>query len=439
MKNRFYIIVGCLFFTMGTLYSQSLSLGDAYKLALKNSNMILSSQYSLDSKKEEVNQLEAGLLPQISIKASYDSRTSHFNEMLNRKNDLEKERALDYSISLNQSIYDPELLSKISMQESKMKLDNLLLQKDKYILLQNVMEIYLKIFNHKNKILLLSSKLKYQEYFYKTMKKKFSMQLVSKIDLLQSKVDYDNLKIKLRKEKKLLEIVKVDLKKLIKIDDFQLPNITYKVDLAKLNTLNEITSYTKETILSTLSVRESYLSMQYIKDEINNSEDGHLPKLSLNGKYSKTYSHDIASDYEDSGRLSLVLELPIFKGGYTSSKVKASKLKYKASQEKFKLAKENSQIKIEELINQYNSSLELISLYTSSLESAQLYLDSIKQGYEKKIKSITDLYEAEVKLNEIKSQYVEVFNLFINSYVSLVIHKQELEKLFLIDDFIQGK
>lgn len=434
MKNRQFLGLFFIFF-FSSLNAQSLTFSEAYKLALSNSNKILSSEYIFKSKEEDINQVKSSLYPQVSSDISYSNRYSHINELIRPNRDGERERSLDYSLSFRQSLYDPELYSKISMEEQRVELSKIQFQKDKQELFGDVFESYINIFKYQNKVSLLNSKLMYFKYLNDAAKKKFEMNLMNKMDMLEANVDYNTARIELRKEKQLLEISKKNLEQLINLTDFTLPNIDYNIGLEKLEQLGEIIKGEKPYLLS-LEVQEAIVSNKLSKEALNNAFDAHLPKLSFDASYTKYYSPDIAADYEDTARYMVSLKIPLYQGGYVNSKVKSSRLKYNATIEDLRLVEKKTKIEFDEYKSKYDAAIESLMLYKTSLKSANLYLDSIEQASKKGLKSIIDVYDARNKLNEIQSSYVDNLYNLIDSYVGLLKVTNNFERIELIDNII---
>ncbi len=434
MKSKKIVFLSFIFIST-VLYSKDLTLMEAYNLALSKSNKILSSKYLFQSKKEDINQVKSSLYPQLSGKISYGNRLSHMNELINKDRRPERERSLDYTLSLRQSIYDPELYSKIKMEKQRKKLFELKFQKDKQELFLDVFENYIKIFNLENKVSLLESRATYFKYLNDSAKKRYQMNLVNKMDMLKANVDYNKTKIDLKKEKHLLKIAKNSLKQFIEISSFSLPPINYDINMEEIKKLKEIMN-DEDIYLSSLAVQEAEVTKSFSKSLLDNSFDAHLPKLSFDANYTKYYSHDRTSDYEDTSRYMVVLNIPLYSGGHTNSKVKSSKFKYNASIEDLKLAKKEIKTEFEEYKSDFNAAYETLILYKTSLKSANLYLDSIKQAYDKGLKSIIDLYEAKNKLDEIKLEYVDSLSILITSYGKLLKATNNFENIKLIDSIL---
>jgi outer membrane protein len=112
-KNIFIIIFLSTF--MSALSADILTFSRAYELALENSNELKSSIYMSESDKEKVKQEESQLYPQINLSSGY--KKSEY--VINPTKNITNQNVMNYSLSLNQSIYDPEIYAKIDAQEAR--------------------------------------------------------------------------------------------------------------------------------------------------------------------------------------------------------------------------------------------------------------------------------------------------------------------------------
>ena len=116
MKNN-KLIISLFFFNilLSNLYAEVLLFSKAYELALENSNGIKSSAYLSQSDKEKIKQEESQLYPQINVSAYY-KKSEYVSNPSNAKTE---QGLLNYAVSLRQSVYNPEIYSKIATQNQE--------------------------------------------------------------------------------------------------------------------------------------------------------------------------------------------------------------------------------------------------------------------------------------------------------------------------------
>ena len=430
MKNKILIIFLALCISLS---AKNISLSEAYVLALDNSKKIMGDKYTFEANKENVNQVKSSLYPQINLNATYSDTKRELNSLLTRINYDEREKSKDYSVSLDQKIFDPEIYSKISLENQKIKLYETAFKIKKQELLKDVAKVYINILKQKNRISFAKSDLKYKKYYYKLIEKKHEKNLASKIVLIENKIELEKSKNILKKELALFAVVKSMLNNMIGDGDYSVSKISYeKISYATiLNMRDEIND--DFSYLDALKVKEAKAANDYAKKEISFAKSAYYPKLTFNFKYTSYHSNDISSDYENTNRSAIVLSLPLYQGGLTYSKVLSAKLKLKASNEELNLIKYQNKITVSELSIVFNSLIEEYKIYHDSLKTAELDNEMIKTGFNKGIKSIIDLYESKSRIDKIKYEYSNTLYRLIESYTSLLIATNSFDKLNLID------
>jgi outer membrane protein len=187
---------------------------------------------------------------------------------------------------------------------------------------------------------------------------------------------------------------------------------------------------------SNLNIAQANIQLELLKNELINAKAGYLPTASLDAKYTKYNSNDITVDYEDTTRIGLQVNIPLYNGGKTQSNILSSKLNIEATREDLIKIQKDIKINYEENLLIFNSSLESIKMYQESMESALLYLDSVSLGFNNGLKSIIDVNEAKNKLYEVEYRYIENLYEMIDAYVNILIVTNKFDGLKLLDKLI---
>lgn len=430
MKNKIFYI---FYIFSVSLYAKTVTLSEVYELALINSKDILEGKYTLEAKKENINQTKSALYPQISLNASYSDTKRVLNSLQSHSSYIEEETSMDYYISLNQSIYNAEIYSKISLENQENKINKISFELKKQELLKDVLKIYIDILKQKNKISFAQNDLKFKEYSYSLTQKKYEKKLASKIDLIESKIEYAKSKNSLKKEKGLLKVQKHLIQRFVGVENYDFAKINYKkVSYSTiLNMKSEINN--DFAYLNSLKIQEAKFGETYAKKEVSYAKSAYYPTISFDFKYTKYNSEDLSSDYESVNRGAIVLHYPLFQGGSTSSSVLSAKLKLQAAKVKLSNVEEQNKATVDESRVIFDSLIEEYKIYDESLKAASLNYEKNQIEYEKGLKSIIDLYESKSKTSKIKYEYSDVLFKLIESYTSLLIATNSFDKLYLLD------
>ena len=418
--------------------AEILSFSKAYELAQLNANTVKSSVYQAEAEKEKINQESSKLYPQISFSTNYTKADYAYNPNYARVSNV-RQGLFNYTATLQQSIYNADIYSRIAMETSRSKLYEINSDIKKQELAQSVFKVYLDVLKSHNKIKAYESYIEYNKSKLDVLTQQYDMHLANKMDLLQMRVDYNTLVIGLNKEKKLLKVNELKLTQLIGDIEYELPTLE-----SSKKTLDGI-EVMKESIVSSddfeknLKVLQAQVSLQLSKEQITNASDGHMPRLDLQASASKYNTDDptMSTPYDNVQQAMLVLNIPIYEGGLVSSMVASSELLSKAAKEDLINAKKEVQVQYDQYKANFYSSIESVSMYKDALESAELYVNAIEQGYDHGLKSIVDVNNAKTKLYDVKYKYIDNMYELVDSYIGLLIVTNNFDNIGLLDKIVE--
>jgi len=439
MKSSKLTLVLLLTLFFSSIDAEILSFSKAYELALENANSLKASIFKAESTKERVAQEKSRLYPQISLSAYYKKSALDYNENYNNSGEIINQGRLNYGISLKQSIYNASVYSKITMETSRSELYKVGVELEKEQLAQSVFKAYLDLLKTRNRIKLYESYLEYSESKLDELNKKYEMYMVSKMDLLEMKVEYQSAQIDLTKEKKILQVNRLKLKKLIGDIEYELPVLESDRSLLESMEDMKLAIIDKENFSDNLQLLQATIALRLSKEEITNSFDAHYPTLDLQASMFNYDTDDPTADslYKNINSVMLMLNVPIYSGGATSARVKELEYTSKAAAEELLDVGKEIRVQYDEYLALFEASVESVSMYKDAYASSILYVDSIEQGYNHGLKSIIDLNDAKIKQYEVKYKYIENMFEMVDSYIGLLILTNNFEHLELLDRLIQ--
>jgi len=434
-SNRLILSIFLLNILITCANAEVLNFSRAYELALENSNAIKSSVYLSKSDKEKIKQEESQLYPQVNLSASY--RKSDYTT--NPTKHVTKQGLKTYSITARQSIYNPEVYSRINMQESRSEYSHTKVELQKEELAQNLFNVYLDVLKSKNRIEVLKAYSEYSRSKLQELTKKYEVNLSNKMDLLEMRVEYNSSQIDLNKELKLFKVYELKLKQLVGDLEYELPVIDInKPILEMISSMKERVLSDDNTCLS-LKIKQAQIALKISQEDMKNASSGHLPKVNLDATYSKysTDSPTIDSPYDNVKSVMLTLNIPIYSGGYVSSKEASSRLMSLASSEDLQNTTKEVKVEYDRYLALFDASVESVSMYKGAFESAELYVEAVEQGYEHGLKSIIDLNDAKNKLYEVKYKYIENIYEMVDSYIGLLIVTNNFKDINILDKLVE--
>lgn len=433
MKNRALVTIGLLL--AHTLSSaEVLSFSRVYELALENAHHIRASSYNAQAEKERINEESARLYPQVDLSASY--KKSEYET--NPDKFVIDQGLVNYSANARQPLYNPEIVSRIDAQEARSQYAEIKLELEKKELAQELFNSYLELLKSKNKIELLDAYLSYNTLKLEEIEKRYEMRLANKMDLLQMRVETDSARIELQKEQQFFKVNRLKFENYIGRSDFDLPTLSNREQITKNIALMQKNIFDAKDLDESLYVRQAYASMNIRKNELEIAKDGHMPRVNLDAAYALYDTDDplVDSQFNSIKYVMLSVNLPLYSGGATSSRIESSKLLEQAATEELYSAQKEIQVMHKEYLARFVSSAESVELYNHAYDSAELYVEAIEQGYSHGLKSLTDLNDAKNKYFEVRYKYIENIYELVNSYVGVSIVTNNFENISLLDTLI---
>jgi len=421
------------------LFGNVLTFSKVYILALENDHDLKSAQYQVESGTEKVNQVKASLYPQVDFSAYYSKAEYKYNPSFGGK--MVRQGLYSYGVSLSQTIYNPVLFENIKVQKIQQDIFKEKLSLQKIALAQKTFQAYLELLKSHNKVELLKSYKKLQKSKLHEARKKYEMNLISKVDMLQAKVEFESIDIDLQKEKKHYKIALLKLTSFIGNKTFDLPVI--HIDK---NILENI-EYMKDFILSNQKDFQNNLEIIIAKNgtklaakKINQATAEHYPTVNLNANFVRydTDTPTIDYSYNYTDRVMLTVKIPIFSGWATSSKISEAKLLKKAAVEDLYSAQEKALVDRDEYLSKFETAIDSLSMYHKAFQSATVYVEAMDESFKHGLKSIIDVNEANSKLYEVKYKYIDNINELVDAYINLLIIMNNFEGIKYLDNILEA-
>lgn len=404
--NRFLALLIGLFTTLFA-EQNSLTLQQAYALALANNSGYKAGKYKSDAVGENVHQAESHLYPKVDMSASGGKYAYEAN--YNKVNISENYKT--YSLSLTQPLYRPELLRTVEQTQTRYKAATEDLDKQSQQLGLDVAKAYFTLLQLDAEVLHLNAEKKFYEAKYHKYADMIGYGLSNTVELLGSKVDMDKVSIDLIAKKREFLTVKNKLERLIGGPFYWQPKYKVTYNLSRFAMLKEVW---REHLSENKEVKLARLSKKAAQDEVDIRKYEHYPKADLSLNRSENYTNDLVAHRYDN-KAFVQLSIPIYQGGYTTSRVQEAILLRNAAEANVEYVNNQTVDRFEELWTQRDSLVETMKVLQTANASVTLYFQAVKKSYAEGIKNKIDVLEAEAKLRSVESESAKSFyDLMIN-------------------------
>ena len=324
--NFIYVIL----FISTQAISAPILLVDAYQNAIESGMEFAIAQSKNNIIREEVQQAKALLYPKISLLASYDYEKVNqaFTVITN-----EPTKSSNLQIMLKQPVYDRASWYQIDAAKERGAFSANSLGFTRQEVAYVVSSAYfLQAFNKNDLDALTIEKKSYQIQLEK-IQKQYEKGLSNKLDFLNAQLDLNKSNSKVLQAKGDLKKSSLEFKRLIGKDLLPKPsNISQSRYLLIVNALFKFEQALsdKEFWLgkaeSNFKVIESDSKIKLAKYDKEVQKSDHYPSLSLDITSNRYEEYNSISSIDDDVKVSLNFVMPLYKGGSTSSKVRAGSL-----------------------------------------------------------------------------------------------------------------
>ena len=386
-----------LLFLLATFNAHGTNLIELYDRALQHNIDLSQKSLDIDIANEVLEQTQSSVFPDINFTARASETTIERYKSSGSYNPSNFDRDT-YNLSIKQPLFHLHVFDEIKKSKSVLQ-ENKIRQNDSesVIILESIRH-YFNLIKHKNLLLLnqLKKELNYVRYQNsKTLLESGNITIQDyenyKNDFSRSKIDVDISQDNLIETKN--QTYMFSGKELNDINDIKLINLDHET----FNT-NELIL---EANLNNSSIKLAKQNIKKSRHDIASQKSRHYPTIDLIAEYdyldiTQGGSQFGATTREDSS-ISLVLNFPIYNGGFQTSKTREARLNYKKARLDYSASKRSIRNDLIDTLNDFNTNKKLYDLSRDLIESYLKRYESAQLGYEKGIYTDTQLLEIKIK------------------------------------------
>lgn len=154
-------------------------------------------------------------------------------------------------------------------------------------------------------------------------------------------------------------------------------------------------------VQNNLNIQIHQDTVKYSEQEIERAQAGHLPTLDAVASYNDTYTNGgqfgFGNDLK-SGSIGLQVQVPLYQGGATNSRIRQAILNKQKAQDDVELARRQTELETQRAYLNLSTSIAQIKAYEQALTSSQSQVESTRLGYEVGIRTSVDVLNAQQQL-----------------------------------------
>jgi outer membrane protein len=193
-----------------------------------------------------------------------------------------------------------------------------------------------------------------------------------------------------------------------------------KADIKTNAIMQSMDKWLEVAAQNNLNIQIQQDTLKYSEQEIERAKAAHLPTLDAVASYSDNYASGSVSVFGagnelKTGSVGLQLQIPLYQGGATTSRVRQAVLNKQKALNDVEFARRQAELETQRAYLNLNTSIAQVKAYEQALISSQSQVDSTKLGYEVGVRTSVDVLNAQQQFFSAKRDLLQSrYNYLVN-------------------------
>ena len=390
----------------------SLSLNEAYQLALQDDPKLQSAFSSQKAEAELLKQRKSYLLPDIAFEAEKGYR--------NTAPDVGNASTYDnYGITLSMPLVNKELWKNIEAEELTLDKSELQLEYEKQAVVERVTLAYIGVLEANVKLDAAIEITNASKRRLDQVQDTFDQRLATSADLIESNAAYD---LASAREVLARGDAETSWEALYRVTGLEEPTNLKQLDMEYpiLALQPASPSYWVDKALNNnFNLRLAKFDLDIADQQILSAQARYEPTIALVASYEHINDDLRVSEKVGRSSVSLTFDLPLYQGGSFDSAIKEYQHRRNASMGTFDDGRREIKQQVRTLVQRLNNSVVFVLALKQSVVSAKAALIENENNYRVGRRSIEDVLTAERRVHETKRDYLLARYGYVRNLVSL--------------------
>ena len=416
-----------------------------YDLALKNDAQIAAAQASLKASEEVVPQSRAALLPNISVTGNtYDNKSQQQVTNLSTGRRTSNWSSNSWTATLRQPLFNLESWFNFERADSLSDQARSQFSAEQQNLIMRVAEAYFNVLRAEDNFATAEAQEKAVKRQLDQTRQRFEVGLIAETDVHEARASYDASRVTRIQASNDVEVALEALLTITKQPIRVIAKLDKSMPVATPIPAN-MDNWVETAVAQNLSLAAARQAVTAAESQLRVSKSGHAPTLNAVASYSDTHDNSAAmgelNGKYDTTTYGLELNIPIFSGGATSSKVRESTYLFEQSQFEMDQKLRSVSSNARNYFRTINSDVERVDARCQAIISASSALRATESGYEVGTRNIVDVLTSQSNLFTAQSDYLNARYDFLINTLKLKQTAGTLspEDLNLLNDWLTAK
>ncbi len=394
------------------------SLVDIYQQALSHDPTLASALSANQAAQELIEQGKALYRPTVNFNAEANEISSDIRYLNNTPPGRSNFQTYKYGVDARQPIYRKQNLVQMDQAATQVSQADKQLYLSQQSLILRTTQVYFEVLIAQDKIDLIAAQKAAILSQLDQAKATFEVGTATITDVNEAQARYDLILAQENAAVNEYEIAKRSVQAIT--GDIPQTLAPVKADIKTNAIMQSMDKWLEVAAQNNLNIQIQQDTLKYSEQEIERAKAGHLPTLDAVASYSDNYASGSVSVFGagnelKTGSVGLQLQIPLYQGGATTSRVRQAVLNKQKALNDVEFARRQAELETQRAYLNLNTSIAQVKAYEQALISSQSQVDSTKLGYEVGVRTSVDVLNAQQQFFSAKRDLLQSrYNYLVN-------------------------
>lgn len=388
--------------------AQGADLWRVYEIALESDPQLAAAEAAYQAAQEVIPQSRATLLPQLNAGASWGHIETEIEETTFGQTGSESYDTSGYELTLNQALFRYGDWVQYQQADSRVAQAEAQYGSVRQGLALRVAQAYFNVLAARDNLEFAQAETKATQQQLRQTEQRFEVGLSAITDVHEARAGYDAAVAQGIAARNQLDVAREALRAITGVSFDRLVPLQQRIPLVSPEPQN-IDQWVDTAVNRNLELLAAAANASVAEQEITRQRAGHYPTVDLQAQ--RSYSD--ASDRPGLGQtatddtIMLNLNLPLYQGGLTSSRVRQAHQLYNQAREQLEQQRRETIRQAREAYLNVVAGISQVQARRQALSSAQTALDATQAGFEVGTRTAVDVLNAQRELFRAKRDFAQ--------------------------------
>lgn len=405
-----------------SLQARPLSLLDVYQQALAHDATLASALTANRAAQEIIEQGKALYRPTVNFNADTNALKSNIDYLSSSESSKSSFENYRYGVDARQPIFRKQNLIQIEQAATQVKQADKQLNLAQQALMLRTTQAYFDVLMAQDKIELIAAQKQAIASQLAQAQANFDLGSATITDANEAQARYD-----LTVSQEIAAMNEYEIAKhAVQAITGQLPQrlASVKPQLKPNDLGQSMATWQELALINNLNIQIQQDAAKLAEQEIARNQAGHLPTLDAVASYTDSYANGSVSRFGTGnelqvGSIGLQLQIPLYEGGATSSRVRQAVLNKQKAQDDLELIRRQTELDTQRAYLNLSSSIAQLKALDQAVISSQSQLDATQLGYQVGVRTSVDVLNAQQQLYSAKRDALQARYNYLTNIIRL--------------------